>query len=192
MLCIHFGFQNIILWTCYFESYNVYYIFGIVYLGFSFIFVFVLDIWVCTRYFQDCTRYLANWDCIVLHQDEGGIGKSIPDGREISWDPRDFPRAKPEGNLEGRGDGFLNTSRGLVEYGHSLIINLSTGSGSENPFRWWWWWENDSSHTPWSSQTILNAYMLSSGKMYATDSLFRCIYAYMHISRIYLGELVGR
>ena len=32
-----------------------------------------------------------------------------------------------------RGDGFPNTSRVLVEYGHSLIINLSTGSGSENP-----------------------------------------------------------
>ena len=39
----------------------------------------------------------------VLHQDEGGIGKSIPDARKISQDPRDFPRAKPEGNLEGRG-----------------------------------------------------------------------------------------
>ena len=39
----------------------------------------------------------------VLHQDEGGIGKSIPDARKISRDPRDFPRAKPEGNLEGRG-----------------------------------------------------------------------------------------
>ena len=30
----------------------------------------------------------------VLHQDEGGIEKSIPDGQKISWDPRDFPRAK--------------------------------------------------------------------------------------------------
>ena len=39
----------------------------------------------------------------MLHQDEGGIGKSIPDARKISRDPRDFPRAKPEGNLEGRG-----------------------------------------------------------------------------------------
>ena len=39
----------------------------------------------------------------VLHQNEGGIGKSIPDAQEISRDPRDFPRAKPEGNLEGRG-----------------------------------------------------------------------------------------
>ena len=49
--------------------------------------------------------WVAKNDCIVsvLHQDEGGIGKSIPDGRKISRDPRDFPRAKPEGNLEGRG-----------------------------------------------------------------------------------------
>ena len=58
----------------------------------------------------------------VLHQNEGGIGKSIPDAREISRDPRDFPRAKPEVNLEGRGDGFPNTSRVLVEYRHSLGI----------------------------------------------------------------------
>ena len=72
----------------------------------------------------------------VLHQDEGGIGKSIPDARKISRDPRDFPRAKPEGNLEGRGDGFPNNSRVLVEDGHSLIINFSTGSGSGNPSLW--------------------------------------------------------
>ena len=31
---------------------------------------------------------------------------------------------------------FPNTSRVLVEYGHSLIINLSTVSGSENPSLW--------------------------------------------------------
>ena len=36
----------------------------------------------------------------------------------------------------GVGDGFPNTSRVLVEYGHSLIIRLSTGSGSENPSLW--------------------------------------------------------
>ena len=35
----------------------------------------------------------ANGIVSVLHQDEGGIGKSIPDGRKISRDPRDFPRA---------------------------------------------------------------------------------------------------
>ena len=35
----------------------------------------------------------------VLHQNEGGIGKSIPKAQEISGDPR----AKPEGILEGQG-----------------------------------------------------------------------------------------
>ena len=39
----------------------------------------------------------------VLRQGEGGIEKSIPDAQETSRDPKDFPRAKPEGNLEGRG-----------------------------------------------------------------------------------------
>ena len=51
--------------------------------------------------------------------EEGCIGKYIPRG------PRDFPRgakSPPEGNLEGGGDGFPNTSRVLVEHGHSLII----------------------------------------------------------------------
>ena len=37
----------------------------------------------------------------VLHQDSGGIGKSIPSALEISLDPRDFPRASPSGNLSG-------------------------------------------------------------------------------------------
>ena len=36
----------------------------------------------------------------VLHQDEGDIGKSIPDAQEISRDSRDVLRAHPEG-LEG-------------------------------------------------------------------------------------------
>ena len=68
----------------------------------------------------------------VLHQDEGGIGKSIPDAMPKS--PREILRV--EGNLEGRGDRFPNTSRVLVEDGHSLIINFSTGSGSGNPSLW--------------------------------------------------------
>ena len=51
------------------------------------------------------------------------IGKSIPDVSEISGDLKDFPRTKPEGNLEGRGDGFHNTSWVLVFYGNFLIIN---------------------------------------------------------------------
>ena len=62
----------------------------------------------------------------VLHQDEGGIGKSIPDARKISQDPRDFPRAKPEGNLSGLGvgDGFPNTSLVLVEHGYNLSASI--------------------------------------------------------------------
>ena len=48
----------------------------------------------------------TNYIVTVLHQNEGGIGKSIPDRR-----PKDFPRPeRVEGNLEGGGDGFPNTS----------------------------------------------------------------------------------
>ena len=42
----------------------------------------------------------------VLHQDEGGIGKSIPSALQISLDPRDFPWASPSGNLSGLGKSF--------------------------------------------------------------------------------------
>ena len=55
----------------------------------------------------------------VLHQNSGGIGKSIPSALEISLDPRDFPRASPSGNLSGVGDGFPNTSLVLVEHGYN-------------------------------------------------------------------------
>ena len=59
---------------------------------------------------------------------------------EVYWEihprrPRDFPRAKPKGNLEAAGDVCPNTSRVLVVYGYSLI-NLSAGSGSGNPNMW--------------------------------------------------------
>ena len=63
----------------------------------------------------------------VLQQEEGGIGKSIPDAR-------DFPRAKPEENLEGRGKS--RDRRGWISQylpsfgGNSFIVNLSTMSGS--------------------------------------------------------------
>ena len=53
--------------------------------------------------------------------------------------PRDFLRPERSwvsGNLSAVGDGFPITSRVLVEYGHSLIINISTGSGSGNPSLW--------------------------------------------------------
>ena len=81
--------------------------------------------------------------CIVsvLHQEEGGIGKSILDAQDFPR-PERFPEgnlegpaamsfalrgsrgAKPmaKGNLEGGGDGFSSSSRVLVEHGHSLII----------------------------------------------------------------------
>ena len=73
----------------------------------------------------------------VLHQDEGGFGKSTPNAVEISRGLSSREILSVKGNLEGGGDGFPNTSRVLVEYGHSLIIiNLSTGSGSENPSLW--------------------------------------------------------
>ena len=44
--------------------------------------------------------------------------------REVLGNPSPTPERFPEGNLV------------LVEYGHSLIINLSTGRGSENPSLW--------------------------------------------------------
>ena len=56
----------------------------------------------------------------VLHQDSGGIGKSIPSALEISLghgrgkslkislDPRDFPRASPSGNLLGLGKSWAS------------------------------------------------------------------------------------
>ena len=39
----------------------------------------------------------------MLRQNERGIGKFIPDAQDISRDPKDFLRAKPEGHLEGGG-----------------------------------------------------------------------------------------
>ena len=63
--------------------------------------------------------YLCNVS--LPHQYKGGIKKSIPNDQEISPDPRDFPREilRVEGNLDGGGGVFSNTSLVLVEYGHS-------------------------------------------------------------------------
>ena len=80
-----------------------------------------------------------NWNVYVLHQNEGVFGKSIPDDQEISRYPRYFPRAKPEGNHEGRGDGFPKTSRVLVDYRHSphhqsiYAVDSFYRDGSRNP-----------------------------------------------------------
>ena len=62
----------------------------------------------------------------MLHQNEGGIGKSIPDPQEISWNPRDFPREilKVEGNLMGGGDGFPNNLLVLVEHRFNLDMEI--------------------------------------------------------------------
>ena len=66
----------------------------------------------------------------VLHQDSGGIGKSIPSALEISLDPRDFPRASPSGNLSGLRKSLGRRgwiSQSLPRLGgariHSLIIS---------------------------------------------------------------------
>ena len=75
----------------------------------------------------------------VLHQEEGGIGKSPrakPEGNlegrgkserfseAVGFAPRGSRGAKPtaEENLKGGGDGFPNTSPVFVEHRHSLII----------------------------------------------------------------------
>ena len=49
----------------------------------------------------------------VLHQDEGGIGKSFPDAREISRG-RGFCTPRPEGFTEGEARGKSRGSRGKV------------------------------------------------------------------------------
>ena len=59
--------------------------------------------------------------------------KRFPDTREISRGRSPCEISRVEGNIEGEGDGFPNSSRVLVEYGHSFIINFCTGSGLENP-----------------------------------------------------------
>ena len=59
----------------------------------------------------------------VLHQNFGGIGKSIPSALEISLDPRDFPQeiSRVSGNLLAVADGFPNTSLVLVEHGYNTL-----------------------------------------------------------------------
>ena len=49
----------------------------------------------------------------VLHQNSGGIGKSIPSALQISLDPRDFPRASPSGDLSGLGKSLGRRGPGM-------------------------------------------------------------------------------
>ena len=51
------------------------------------------------------------------------------------YNPRDFPRAKGRGKSRGGRGWIFQYLRVLVEYGQSLSINLSTGSGSANVVR---------------------------------------------------------
>ena len=72
----------------------------------------------------------------VLHQNSGGIGKSIPSALEISLDPRDFPRASPSGNLSGLGKSlgrrgwisqYLPSFGGVRTFSSSLIHPCGRG-----------------------------------------------------------------
>ena len=101
----------------------------------------------------------------VLHQNEGGIGKSIPDAEDQEIHPcgqgridsvkispsllrmRECPFSRVSGNLSGVGDGFpntslvlvehgYNTSLVLVEYGHSPHHQSIYRDGSGNPSLW--------------------------------------------------------
>ena len=64
--------------------------------------------------------------------------------REVFVDPSPTPRrfhktleiSRVEGNLEGGGDGFPNTSRVLMEYGHSPHHQSIYSDGSGNPSLW--------------------------------------------------------
>ena len=59
----------------------------------------------------------------VLHQNSGGIGKSIPSALEISLGLHPREISQVSGNLLGVGDGFPNTSLVLVEYGYNANTN---------------------------------------------------------------------
>ena len=65
----------------------------------------------------------------VLYQNEGGVGKSIPDAQEISRDLRDVPKAQPEANLAGRGVDFPITPG----FWWSTANYSSSGSARDNP-----------------------------------------------------------
>ena len=79
--------------------------------------------------FQCCLFQCSNEECALY--------PCSTKTREVLGNPSPTPERFPETREISRVEGNVhNTSRVLVEYGHSLIINLSTGSGSENPSLW--------------------------------------------------------
>ena len=74
--------------------------------------------WFCKCTFSSCLTSACRI-VSVLHQNTA-LGKSIT---EACWDFLRPEILRVEGNLEGGGDGFPNTSWVLVEYGQSLITN---------------------------------------------------------------------
>ena len=60
----------------------------------------------------------------VLHQNSGGIGKSIPSALKISLRHRPPDISRVSGNLLGVGDGFSNTSLVLVEHGYIAVHDI--------------------------------------------------------------------
>ena len=75
----------------------------------------------------------------VLHQNSGGIGKSIPSALQISLDPRDFPRASPSGNLSGLGKSFGRRgwiSQYLPRLGGARIQSITSQSRRCSTIRW--------------------------------------------------------
>ena len=68
----------------------------------------------------------------MLDQDEGDIGKAIHDAQEISRDPKDFPRVKPERNLKVRGNSrgcWGSISQQVPSF--PVIDTLVTGMGRD-------------------------------------------------------------
>ena len=76
---------------------------------------------------KHCIPYTPH-ECTLYWGKFQGSRKILRDFLRPWVAPRD-----PREILRVWGNGFSNTSQVLVDYRHSLIINLSTGSGTENP-----------------------------------------------------------
>ena len=95
---------------------------------------------ICFGFVHISCRHQGHCIRALTKRGTKGIGKSIPD-------PRDFltPDRFPEAEVREKSRGSREVSRAegvdfpiplefLVEKGHSIINNLSSGSGSRNPF----------------------------------------------------------